>query len=87
VQKGESLIRFFVFALLIPADCAYGLVFRNRAKHPSFLNYFYEHTSFYVRGLGVTYDRMAQRIRKNGRLYCPDSDDRDGSRKAPDSDG
>ncbi len=63
-QKCKALVRFFIFATLIPADCVYGLVFRKRAKYPYFYNYFYEHTSFYVRGLGVTYERIAQRIQK-----------------------
>jgi glucosyl-dolichyl phosphate glucuronosyltransferase len=77
LQKGKALVRFFIFATLIPADCVYGLIFRKRARYPYFYNYFYEHTSFYVRGLGVSYERIAQRIRKrNSRRYRPAPDSR-----------
>jgi glucosyl-dolichyl phosphate glucuronosyltransferase len=76
-QKGKALVRFFIFATLIPVDSIYGLIFRKRVKHPYFYNYFYEHTSFYVRGLGVSYERIAQRIRKrNSPRYRPVPDSR-----------
>jgi len=58
------LLQVLCLALYIPADCMFGLLFRDRKKFPLFFNYVYEHTVKYVYILGTRYERVVQKIGK-----------------------
>ena len=58
------LMRALKVALEMLTDISYGALIRNRAKYPYFQNYFYEHSSRYLRGWGRLYAQYT-RLGKN----------------------
>ena len=56
--------------LLVIVDLVYGALFRDRTRYPFFQNYIYEHTSRYLRALGLYY-AQAQLLRNPGQHTKP----------------
>jgi glycosyltransferase involved in cell wall biosynthesis len=54
------LLRAIKVALEFLVDISYGVLTRNRGQYPCFQNYFYEHSSRYLRGWGRLYAQYRQ---------------------------
>lgn len=63
-NRGSLFIKSAKIFALLGADVVWGVISRDRKKYPYMQNYFYEHTSRYLRGLGSLYAQYLQ-IKEN----------------------